>query len=310
MKIALVLGSGGARGYAHVGVIEELEARGHEVVGVAGTSMGALVGGVYAAGVLPEFTDYVRALKRADVLALTDFALGAPGLIRLTRVVRELREYIGDVRIEDLPLPYVAVAANMDTLREVWFRQGPLLAAIRASISIPGVFTPVRQGDRLLVDGGLLNPLPMGPSMDVDADLRVGVSLFGRGPGLHPRTPTTESADDAEADTEPPHPWVSRLEDLFDSSVVGQWLSDIRAKRDQPGGVEDLTHGISVVEMSMRALDVMQSRVELARTAMHAPDVIVSVPMDTANVLEFHRAAELIDVGRDLAATAFDKADL
>lgn len=292
-----MLGSGGARGYAHIGVIEELQARGHEVVGVAGASMGALVGGIYAAGGLAGFTAYVKKLNRAEVLRLTDITLGAPGLIRLSRVVRELQQFVGDVRIEDLPLPYVAVATDIDAVREVWFREGPLLAAIRASIAIPGVFTPVRSGQRQLVDGGLLNPLPMGPSMDVEADVRIGVSLFGHGAGLQLRAPMNESADGTQADAEPAHPWLAQLSELV-------------PRRKQPAGIEDLTQGASLVEMSIRALDVMQGRIEVARTAMHAPDVVISVPIDSATVLEFHRASELIDLGRRLAVTAFDGAGL
>lgn len=258
--------------------------------------MGALVGGVYAAGGLAEFTDYVRKLGRADVLRLTDVTLGAPGLIRLTRVVEELRRFVGDRAIEDLPIPYAAVATDIDALREVWFRHGPLLPAIRASISIPGVFTPVRLQDRILVDGGLLNPLPMGPVMDVDAEARVGVSLFGASPGFALRGPASESSDGAHLTDEPDPGWLDRL---------GESL-----RRTKAAPVDDLTHGTNLVAMSMRALDVMQARIELARTAMNAPDVIISVPIQTANVLEFHRAAELIDLGRSLAASAFDAARL
>lgn len=196
MKIALVLGSGGARGFAHIGVIEELEARGHEVISVSGTSMGALVGGLYAAGTLSDFRDWVRDLTSNDVLRMADVSMGSAGVIQGKRLTDKLHEFTGDIEIQDLPIPYMAVATDIQRRREVWFDDGPLLPAIRASISIPAFFAPVHLGGRWLVDGGLLNPLPIVPGLQIDADLTVGVSLFGR-PGL--AVPAVIQSDDAAA---------------------------------------------------------------------------------------------------------------
>ncbi|MGL6291265.1 MAG: patatin-like phospholipase family protein, partial [Silanimonas sp.] len=151
-RVALVLGAGGARGLAHIGVIEALEARGFEIAAIAGSSMGALVGGIHAAGKLEAYRDWADRLVRNDVLRLLDVTFGASGLIRGERVIGTLRELVGEHRIEGLPIPYVAVATDLATQREVWVQQGPLFDAIRASIAIPMVFTPHEVNGRELVD--------------------------------------------------------------------------------------------------------------------------------------------------------------
>ncbi len=317
MKVNLVLGAGGARGFAHVGVIQELHARGHEVVGVAGTSMGALVGGVLAAGGLDGFTDWVRALTRTDIVRLTDLTLGAPGLIRLQRVMRELHRFIGDVRIEELPIPYTAVATDIDSEREVWFRHGPLVAAMRASIAIPAVFTPVRIGERLLVDGGLLNPLPMAPAMDMPGEASVGVSLFGRRPGLQMGQPSKESSDEASADNtdiatdagEPP--WTARLaHSVAESWPVRNLNKMLTPAPPPPKAFEDWPADVNLAELLGRSLDIMQGRIEIARTVLNTPEVLVWVPMDACSVLDFHRAEEMIELGRKVAIAEFDRMGL
>lgn len=317
MKVNLVLGAGGARGFAHVGVIQELQARGHQIAGVAGTSMGALVGGVFAAGGLDGFTAWVRTLTRSDIVRLTDLTLGAPGLIRLQRVMRELHRFVGDVRIEDLPIPFTAVATDMDAEREVWFRKGPLVAAIRASIAIPAVFTPVRIGERLLVDGGLLNPLPVAPMMDMPGEVSVGVSLFGRRPGLHLGLPSKESSDEASADHaaiavdagEPS--WTERLGHSLAESWPGRNLSKLLTPAEAPPKeFEDLPSDVNLVDLLGRTLDVMQARIEIARTVLNAPEVMVWVPMDACAILDFHRADEMIELGRRSAVKVFDRMGL
>ncbi len=317
MKVNLVLGAGGARGFAHIGVIQELEARGHEIVGVAGTSIGALVAGVYAAGGLDDFAAWVGKLTRGDIVRLTDLTLGAAGLIRLQRVMKELHRIVGEARIEDLAIPYTAVATDMDQLREVWFRKGPLIAAIRASIAIPAVFTPVRIGERLLVDGALLNPLPLAPTMDMPGELTVGVSLFGKPPGLHLGTPDEESADDSEGGhnqleaTDGWHAWTSRIGESLAESWPGRRLSQMMTPEPpDEKDFEDLPNDVNLLELLGRALDVMQGRIEIARTVLNAPDVLVWVPMDACQVLDFHRADHLIELGRGLAATELDQLGL
>ena len=168
LSISLVLGSGGARGYAHIGVIEELQAQGFAIRSIAGSSMGALVGGIHASGKLPEFTQWVRPMLRLDVLRLLDWTWTGGGFIKGDRIIGALKELIGEVDIEDLPIPFTAVAVDLDTQREVWFSRGPLFDAVRASIAIPTIFRPHRYQGRLLVDGGLLNPLPVSPTTRVN----------------------------------------------------------------------------------------------------------------------------------------------
>ena len=160
-----MLGSGGARGYAHIGVIEELEANGFAIRSIAGSSMGALIGGIYAAGKLRVFTEWVRPLQRLDVLRLLDWTISGGGFIKGDRIIGVLKDLIGETNIEDLPIPYTAVAVDLDVQREVWFSRGPLFDAIRASIAIPTIFRPYHYEGRLLVDGGLLNPLPVSPTL-------------------------------------------------------------------------------------------------------------------------------------------------
>lgn len=159
-SVALVLGGGGARGIAHIGAIEELERQGFEVSAVAGTSMGALVGGMYASGHLEPFKEWMCALDRYKVFGLVDFTLSPEGLVKGDRVMRAMQELVPDVRIEQMPVPFAAVAADLVTGREVALDRGGLYDAIRASISIPSVFRPVHRDGMVLVDGGMVNPVP------------------------------------------------------------------------------------------------------------------------------------------------------
>ncbi len=175
--VSLVLGSGGARGYAHVGVIRALEERGYEIKGIAGCSMGSLIGGFYAAGKLDEFEEWVSTLSYLDVLKLVDLSLLSSGAIRGDKVFSLLSEMLGSVKIEQLKIPYTAVATDLTNQKEVWFNSGPLEQAIRASCSIPSVVRPVVMGNRLLVDGGVLNPLPIAASIAVHADHIIAVDL-------------------------------------------------------------------------------------------------------------------------------------
>jgi NTE family protein len=176
-RIALVLGSGGARGIAHIGVIAHLEALGHRIVYISGCSMGALVGGIYAAGKLHVYESWLRALERRAVIGLLDLTFGRPGLFKGERLIGVLRELIGDHEIQDLPIGYTAVATDLVEQREIWLNRGPLFDAIRASIAIPTIFTPYELHGRLLVDGGLLNPVPIAPALNQQADLIVAVNL-------------------------------------------------------------------------------------------------------------------------------------
>jgi len=178
--VSLVLGSGGARGLAHIGVIHWLLENGYRIGSIAGASMGALVGGIYAAGKLGVYADWVCTLERRHVLRLLDPSFGRTGLFKGDRLMAVLRKLIGDCSIPELPLPYTAVATELDSGREVWLRQGRLFDAIRASIAVPLLFTPFEHGGRRLVDGGLVNPIPVDAALDADTDLTVAVNLAAR----------------------------------------------------------------------------------------------------------------------------------
>ena len=194
-RVALALGSGGARGYAHIGVINELRSRGYEVVGVAGSSMGALVGGLHAAGSLDEFAEWATTLTQRAVLRLLDPSITAAGVLRAEKILDAVRDILGDATIESLPIPYTAVTTDLIAGKSVWLQRGPVDAAIRASIAIPGIIAPHVLDGRLLADGGILDPLPMAPIAAVNADLTIAVSLGGADQDtLRTRTPTRPPA--------------------------------------------------------------------------------------------------------------------
>lgn len=305
-RVALALGSGGARGYAHIGVIEELEARGYEIVGIAGSSMGALVGGLRAAGKLDEFAEWARSLTQGAVLRLLDPSITAAGVLRAAKILDAVRDILGEVRIEDLPIPFTAVSTDLIAGKSVWLQRGPVDAAIRASIAIPGVITPHVLDGRLLADGGILDPLPMAPIAAVNADLTIGVSLSGsesggtEGPaGTGPRA-TTE--------------WLSRMwrstTSLFESSrfVAG---SDDPEADDSAEDLVDATKEVAVpklgsFEVMNRTIDIAQAALARHQLANYPPDLLIEVPRTACRSLEFHRAAEVIEVGHELAAAALD----
>lgn len=176
-KVALALASGGPRGFAYIGAIEELEARGYEISSVAGTSAGALVGGIYAAGGLEQFKQWLYSLDPLKIVALMDIGLSKNYLVKGERVIRAIKERVPDVNIEDLPIPFTAVATDLFTGEEVAFREGPLFQAIRASISIPSMFKPVKWKGRTLVDGGMVNTFPLNHVTRTPGDILVGFNV-------------------------------------------------------------------------------------------------------------------------------------
>jgi NTE family protein len=314
-RVALVLGSGGARGYAHIGAVQILAERGYEVVAVAGTSMGALVGGLMAAGKLGEYTDWVTGLSQRDVIRLLDPTLLGPGAIRAERILARMSEILDGALIEDLPIPYTAVATDIGARREVWFQSGPLDVAIRASIAIPGMITPIMVNGRLLVDGAILNPVPMEPVTGVDADFTLAVALAGD----RPRSFSTRPAKETSAQR-PPNEWLDR----FVKGAAGVWENDVvasvlarfggKSHKDEPApqapptAFEPPPPGVRITDVTAMALDTMGSLITRFRLAALPPDVLVTVPGDAAKTMDFHRAEELIALGRRLTEAALDEA--
>ena len=178
--VSLVLGSGGARGLAHIGVIKWLEQNGYKINSVAGSSMGALIGGMYAAGQLDTYANWVMALEKKDVIRLLDISFARKSLFKGDRIIEVLREMIGDYEIQNLPISYTAVATDMNSQQEVWLNSGSLFDAIRASIAIPTIFTPHHYMNKTLLDGSLVNPIPIAPTLQDNTDITIAVSLSGK----------------------------------------------------------------------------------------------------------------------------------
>lgn len=304
MRVAVALGSGGARGYAHIGVLQALHARGHEVTAIAGTSAGALIGGLHAGGKLDEFVAWTDGLTQRELLALLDPGLGQPGMVRGQRVVDLIAGLLGDARIEKLPIPYVAVATDVVARREVWFEHGPLVAAIRASIAIPSALAPVMLRGRLLVDGGVMNPVPMDALSAWDADFTLAVDLnapSGRSGGQ----PVAESADET-----PPPAWLRSLRRT--AAQLSAPLTQLGRREDpepEPDlGFEPVPRDLRTADVFTLSLNASQALVTRFRTAANPPDVWVRVPADARGTLDFLRGAQTIELGRALADEALDRA--
>ncbi len=349
-RVALSLGSGGARGYAHIGVLQVLEERGFEVVTIAGTSMGALVGGIAAAGKLDTYTEWSLGLTQREVWRLLDLTFSAPGAIRAERVLAKVSEILDGVAIEDLPIPFTAVATDLHARREVWFQRGPLDQAIRASIALPGFITPVMFNGRLLVDGGLMNPVPIEPTSVASADLTVAVSLTGdRIPGAA-ASPVKESSEprafeelagrlrrskagvlESEAVRAITHRFSStRAKDSPDSAhPLADSTHDPTASRDLPPAAgqtttpppdpvavpqepepaaQTATLDVGLIELLNLSFDTMSSLITRYRMAANPPDVLINVPANAVRTLDFHKAAEMIELGRRLTTEALDRA--
>ena len=283
-KVALVLGAGGARGLAQIGVIEALEARNLNIVTVTGSSSGALVGGIYAAGKLTEFREHVERMNRSDFLRLLDPALGQAGLLHGDRLVHAMREVVGDPLIETLPIHFTAAAVDLQRQREVWLRSGPLWDAIRASFAIPGLFTPHVVHGRELVDGGLLAPLPIAATRMSDAHRLIAVDMHG-----WPRRPPGEPANVSVAG---PETMRSRF---------GGWV-------ERKLGLQGSDTDISLLDLMARSIDTMQAQISRVHLALDPPELVIRIPRDACMFYEFWRAKELIAVGRAEAEKALDAA--
>ena len=312
-RVALALGSGGARGYAHIGVIVELQKRGYEIVGIAGSSMGALVGGLQAAGKLDEFAEWAKSLTQRAVLRLLDPKITAAGVLRAAKILDAVRDILGEVTIEELPIPYTAVTTDLIAGKSVWLQRGPVDEAIRASIAIPGVITPHVLDGRLLADGGILDPLPMAPIAAVNADLTIAVSLSGSEAGG--RYEPTDAEPSATTE------WLNRMwrstSSLLDTNAARSVLDtqtgramlsrfSSMADEDDPDVVPD---GGSVptmgsFEVMNRTIDIAQAALARHTLAAYPPDLLIEVPRTACRSLEFHRAAEVIDIGHELGAQA------
>jgi NTE family protein len=314
VRIAIVLGAGGARGLAHIGVLEVLRERGYEVAGIAGVSMGAVVGGIHAAGKLDQFREWTLKLGRRQVLRLLDFAFGFPGLIRGDRVMGQLRDIVGDRTLESLPVPFVAVATDLQRMREVWLTRGDLFDAIRASMAMPLVFTPHVVDGRELVDGGLMTPLPIAATRQMRVDRVIAVDVNGPVPWSHPWLPERPERDAAGDAARAPMTAATAQVAVAASSPLPAHRERLAALwKTFTGGdgvppAPDDGHG--VMDLMSRSFDTMQARMTRLQIAQDPPDLLIQVPGDAAMFHEFWRSAELIAAGRDAATKALDAAGL
>lgn len=290
-SIALVLGSGGARGMAHIGVIQYLEEQGFSIKSIAGTSIGALIGGVYATGKLGQYRDWVSELNRGDIVKLLDLSFSRHSLFKGEKVIGALRELVGNHDIEDLGLDYTAVATDLKTRREVWLSKGPLFDAIRASIAVPTVFAPVQRDDALLVDGGLINPIPIAPIFTGPSYPVVAVDLNGQQTGERREPAGDEDQSDAESESSYRLAIRNFLEGLMNSSN----------EEDERPDIFDLV---------TQSIDIMQSSIARLKLAAYSPDVIVQIPRNAASFFEFDRSKELVELGYAAAKDAIEERPL
>jgi NTE family protein len=282
--VSLVLGSGGARGLAHVGVIHELEAQNYQIKSVAGCSIGSLIGGLYAAGKLPIFEAWILDITGSDMVSLLDPTLEKGGLVKGKKIINTLIELVGDVNIEDLPMPFTALAADVRNEKEVWINSGSLFEAIRASISLPLFFTPVPYNGSYLIDGGVLNPVPIAPTFSDNTDVTVAVNLGG----VMEHRVEPEAPPAIEESKESPlylkvKKYVDQLQRAVSSDNATDW---------------------DMYEVADQAFDAMQSTIARQKLAAYPPDIAVEIPRNACGTFEFDRASELITLGREKARQA------
>jgi NTE family protein len=282
--VSLVLGSGGARGLTHIGVIRWLDEQGYRITSIAGCSIGALIGGLYAAGKLAAFEQWLLGISRRDMLTLIDLSFQRTGLISGDKLIGLLRDQFDDTAIETLPIRFTAVAANIENGREVWLNRGPLFDAIRASISIPVLFQPYRLNGALLVDGGIINPVPIAPTLGDDTDLTIAVNVSGQVQRVLPQPPARTRS---KAGGSPMHRFIENLKQRATEAAPVNW---------------------GMLDVANQAFDTMQSTIARQKMAAYPPDVTVEIPRNLCRVHEFDRAAELIDFGYQLAGESVPEA--
>ena len=276
--VSLVLGSGGAKGLAHIGVIRWLEENNLKIASISGSSVGALVGGIYAAGKLDEFEQWVRAIKKSDMVNLLDIAWDKSGLIKGDKIINTLIELVGEQHIEDLPIPYTAVASDIMGEREVWLNSGRLFDAIRASISLPMFFTPFQLHGMTLIDGGVLNPVPIAPTFGDRTDITIAVNLGGA---------VERERESVPAPVELEEPLSPALHEKITGFFKGLQRSDnIPSERDW-----------SAYDVANQAFDAMQSTMARQKLAAYPPDLVVEIARNACGTLEFNRASEMISLG-------------
>ena len=278
--VALALSSGGARGLAHIGAIEELEAQGYRITSIAGCSMGALIGGVYAAGKLSEFREWMKTVDRKKMLELTDFSLSLNHIVKGNRIIEAIMEFVPDMAIEDLPIPYCAVATDWKAGREVVLNKGSLFEAIRASISLPSFYEPVQRDGMILIDGGVINPIPMNRVKRKEGDILVGVDVSGH---------------DYKAQWEK----MNKLTQMqkHDSSLKATLLDLII-----PDNIE-----FNYYTLLSRTSSLMIRQNSILMAQLMKPEILVDIQMSRYTTFDFDKSEKLIAIGKQKTLQAINK---
>ncbi len=289
--VSLVLGRGGARGMAHIGIIRWLEANNYQIKSISGSSIGALIGGIYAAGKLDECEAWFKQLSNRDIIGLTDISWNRSGFIKGDKLVNAFKQILGNPNIEDLAIPFTAVATDIKDEKEVWLQKGSLLEALRASTALPMIFTPFHKHGITLVDGGVLNPVPIAPTFGQTNDLIIAVNLGGKPKAVE--LPVIPVEIDLNEDS-----WLNDASALFDSLVS-------RVFADEPEFETPLSW--DMVDISNKAFDSMQSSIARQQLAAYPPDIIIEIPRDACGMLEFNKINEMIEFGYSTAENTLGK---
>ncbi|SHI32551.1 NTE family protein [Tangfeifania diversioriginum] len=288
-KVALALGSGGARGLAHIGVIEELENQGFEITSISGCSMGALIAGFYAMNKLNVYADWICTLKKKDVYSLMDITLSQSGLLKGDRVFNKMKELIPDMLIEEMQIPYSAVATDVISRKEEVFISGSFYTAARASIAIPAIITPYSTGDRIYVDGGVLDPVPVGHVKRTDGDILVAVNLYDDKQNTAEHEDENRKVLSGEKKVSE-HRWIN-----VNSSIeyLQQKIQELIPKSDNQNQ--------GYLTLLQLTSSMMLTRISNLVLELNKPDIVINIPANSAKTFEFHKASKLIKTGREVA---------
>jgi NTE family protein len=288
-KVALVLSSGGARGVAHIGVIEGLIDHGFEISSIAGSSMGAVVGAFYACGKLPQFKEWIGNLDRIEVFKLIDFTFSSQGFIRGEKVFKNLEKFIPDRPIEEMQIPFIAISTDLNTQKEKVFDSGSMYHAIRASVAIPTVLTPLKSGDSLYVDGGVTNPVPADRVKRTKGDILVVSNVNAFKQYVSPLKKPGKKVSNQ---------YTKRLEEMMNQiSKVIPGASSAKKKL----GFFDLLND---------SLDLLQDRLTSELLKQYKPELRVDVSRDACSTFEFYKAKEIIQAGRQAFEEALKNSNL
>lgn len=278
--VALVLSSGGARGLAHIGAIEELESNDYHISSIAGCSMGALIGGVYAAGKLNEFREWMKAIDRKKMITLTDFSFSLNHLAKGNRIIEAIMEFVPDMPIEDLPIPYCAVATDLKAGKEVVFNKGSLFEAIRASISLPSFYEPVQRDDMVLIDGGVINPIPLNRVKRQKGDILVGIDVSG-------------------------HDYKSQWEEMHRLTEWPKTDKSLKAKILDKLIPDNIEFNYFTVLSRTSSLMIRQNSILMAK--LTKPDMLIDIQMSRYGSFDYDKSEKLIAIGRQKTSQTISK---